>query len=186
LDALIKAYSSWPVVVVEGAADTGDRWAIVKAISPSGWSCGDTNIIPAVPKESIVGYDCTMGQAQWALQVVINNAQDEVNALKRQDLIQAIGRGIGNNAAHEFAHQFLSKCCGMDVLISQDPGVAGTYNNGSQYGDPDPNDINSDPAPYTGYGKNGKAIFWQDITKQALGSCLGKGWQNYFSISSCH
>jgi hypothetical protein len=180
LAALKEAYKPWGVTVVEGTPNTGDHQAIVQTSSTDqGPSCGSTNINVVHRVDSEVWYECNMEQAQRALQVAINNAQDETNALKRQDLIQAIGRGIGNNAAHEIAHQFLIKCCSMDVLTSDDPASAGTYNNGDADGDPNPQIINSDPAPYTGYGKSGKPIFWEDSTKKALGNCLGKGWRNY-------
>jgi hypothetical protein len=180
LNALKEAFNAWSVVVVEGTPNTGDHQAVVQTNSTNqGPSCGSTNINVVHPTDSEVWYECNMEQAQWALGIIINNAQDEANALTRQDLIRAIGRGVGNNAAHEIAHQFLIKCCSMDVLISDDPGSAGTYNNGSADGDANPQVINSDPAPYTGYGKSGKPIFWEDATKKALGNCLGKGWHDY-------
>ncbi len=180
LQALKSAYRQWPVVVVEGTPGTGDHQALVQTSPPDqGLSCGSTNINVVHPVDSEVWYECNMEQAQVALQVAINNTQDETNALHRQDLIQAIGRGIGNTSAHEIAHQFLIKCCSMDVFTSDDPASAGTYNNGDADGDPNPQIINSDPAPYTGYGKSGKPIFWEDSTKKALGNCLGKGWHDY-------
>ena len=113
-----------------------------------------------------------MAQAQIALKVVINNSADEANALKRQDLIRDIGRGIGNNAAHEIAHQFLGSCCSIDALTSNDPNAAATYNNGEASGDPNPDIVNSDPAPFTGFGKDGIPIHWESTTQQALQACL--------------
>jgi hypothetical protein len=182
LDALQQAYkqNQWSVVVVEGTPNTGDHQAVVQTTSTNqGPSCGSTNITVANPKDSEVWYECNMEQAQWALQISINTAQDESNALTRQDLIQAIGRGIGNTAAHEIAHQFLLLCCSMDVLISDDSDAAGTYNNGSADGDANPLVINSDPAPYTGYGKDGTPIHWENSTKSALDKCLGSAWTDF-------
>jgi hypothetical protein len=183
LEALKNAFSQWNVTVVEGNPDTGDHQAVVQTTSSGqGATCGSTNINVQQPRDSEVWYECNMEQAQVALQVVVTNAQDESTALKRQDLIQAIGRGIGNNAAHEIAHQFLILCCSMDALISNDPGAAGTYNNGEADGDPNPKIINSDPAPYTGFGKSGKAIFWEDATKTGLGKCLGSSWHDIYPL----
>jgi hypothetical protein len=181
LNALKQAYKQWPVVVAEGTPGTGDHQAVVQTTSTNqGQSCGSTNINVALPVDSEVWYECNMEEAQVALQVVINNAQDESTALARQDLIQAIGRGIGNNAAHEIAHQFLIKCCSMDVTTSQDPNSAATYNNGDADGDPSPQVVDSDPAPYTGYGKDGKTpIHWESTTQNALAKCLGKGYTKY-------
>jgi len=183
LDALKKAYRPWlPVVIVEGTPNTGDHQAIVQT-SSTGMACGDTN--PNQTKSSTIYYECVMEQAQQALQVVINNASDESNALNRQDLITAIGRGIGNTAAHEIAHQFLGKCCSMDALTSQDPNAAATYNNGSANGSPDPQSPDSEPATYTGYGKDGKTqIHWESSTHRALTECLNAGWRD-FGIVSC-
>ncbi|MGA8872804.1 MAG: SBBP repeat-containing protein, partial [Candidatus Acidiferrales bacterium] len=187
LTAFKKAYKAWPVTIVEGTPGTGDHQAVVYTSIPSS-DCGDTNLNnQAVPKDSAISWECVMEQAQIALQVNINNAQDESNALMRQDLIQAMGRGIGNTAAHEVAHQFLGLCCSMDVFTSADPQAAATYNNGDGDGNPDPSIPNSDPAPYTGYGKDGKtAIHWEDSTDKALTACLGPGWTPYLGLCTAH
>jgi N-acetylneuraminic acid mutarotase len=182
LIALKQAYAGFPVVVYEGTA--GDHQAIVQTSAPT-TDCGATNLNVSPINTSDVYYECNMEQAQAALQIVINNAQDEANALTRQDLIQAIGRGIGNNAAHEIAHQFLAKCCSMDALTSADPNSAATYNNGDANGSPDPQVTNSDPAPYTGYGKDKTTrIHWEHTTLQALDVCLNNGWRNY-GLTTC-
>jgi hypothetical protein len=124
LAALRQAYSRWPVVVVEGTPNTGDHQAVVQTTSAGqGDSCGTTNVSGAHPVDSEIWYECNMETAQEALHVTINNAQDESVALTRNDLIQSIGRGIGNNGAHEIAHQLLILCCSMEVLISADPNA---------------------------------------------------------------
>lgn len=175
LQSLKKAYAQWPVVVVEGSLGTGDHQAVVQT-SYAGTDCGNTNNNQTA--SSTVYYECNMEQAQLALQVVINNAQDESKALQRQDLFQAIGRGIGNTAAHEIAHQFLGRCCSMDVLTSADPQSAATYNNGDADGDPNPQVTNSDPAAYTGYGKDGKSpIHWESTSQTGPAEVLGSGVQ---------
>jgi len=183
LQALKKAYKQWPVTVVEGKAGTGDNWAIIQDYPPTGapaTDCGDTSLNQSPPQESTVTYTCVMEQAQWALQIVINNSQDEADALAREDLIQAIGRGMGNTAAHEIAHQFLGLCCNMDVTISTDLNAAATYNQGDADGDPSPNVPDSDPASYTGFGKDEKtAIHWESATQQGLARCLASGWRDY-------
>jgi len=181
------AYADWSgVVVVEGAPSTGDHQAVVQTNSAGqGDSCGSTDINVPVPVDGEVCYECNMREAQIALQVQINNAQDEANALKRPEVVQAIGRGIGNNAAHEIAHQFLVKCCGMDVLISSDPSAAGTYNNGDADADPNPLITNSDPAPYTGiadyvglYGETRKCSWTVWNTCEQLRRAFWMRWKH--------
>ena len=85
-------------------------------------------------------------------------------------------------ARTEAPHQL--SCCSMDVLISADSNAAGTYNNGDANGDPKPQITDSDPAPYTGFGKNGKAIHWETTTSQALTKCLGSEYVNY-GLTAC-
>jgi hypothetical protein len=181
LQALQHAYSAWKVVVVEGTPNTGDHQAIVETNLPVN-ACGVT---AGSLSTSSLSYECNMEQAQFALQVVINNAQDETAALANQALIQAIGRGVGSNSAHEIAHQFLSACCSMDALTSKDSNAAGTYNNGDADGDPSPNVVNSDPSPYTGYAKDKiTPIQWEADTLNALNACIQSGFTS-FGNESC-
>jgi hypothetical protein len=180
LEGLKNAYKDWSatVLVEEGAPRTGDHRAVVHT---SFSVCNGT--VGVV--ESDIDYECNVEQAQNALQVMIHNAAEEASALANPDLIRAIGRGIGNNSAHEIAHQFLVLCCGMDALTSVDPNSAATYNNGDVEGDPSPAVVDSDPAPYTGYGKDKKTpIHWEDNTKKALNACLSTNYVNY-GASSC-
>jgi hypothetical protein len=178
--AFKKAYDQWPVVVAEGRAGTGDVRVQVQQVAGNGVACGSTDNNHIPHNQSYVFYDCTMKNAQWALPVSITNAQEETSALGRQDLIQAIGRGIGSHAAHEAAHLFLGACCRMDAVITTtDQGAAATYNHGNADGDLSPQTIDSDPAPYTGFGKNGTAIHWETDPEQKLTQCLSKGWRNY-------
>ena len=184
--AFQKAYD-WPVTVFEG--DTGgDRLVTVQTAAASGMACGNTPNISY--RNSEVYYECVMKNAQFAVQARITNAQDEAVQVLRPDLIQAIGRGVGDTAAHEIAHQFLGPCCSMDVLTSADPNAAATYNNGSEDGDSRPtcspqlnhdcSPVNSEPATYTGFGKDGRtAIHWEDTTRRVLHRCIGSGWVDY-------
>jgi hypothetical protein len=181
LKALKAAYDQWPVNIAESIPGIGDHRAVVQT-SIAGPACGNTDL--NFPNTSTIPYECNMEQAQIALQISIPNAQAEAAAMGNLSLIQAIGRGIGNNAAHEIAHQFLGECCSMDVLTSADPNAATTYNNGDGSGDPSPTNTDSDPSPYTGYGKNGTtAIHWENTTQRALQACLSKGYQNFHGLT---
>jgi hypothetical protein len=187
LKELKDAYSGVPVTVVEGAPGTGDHRAIVLDHQNlvNGSDCGATNPNVPHPSESQVDYINNMENAQIALQVVINNAQDEANALNRHDLIQAIGRGIGVSAAHEIAHHFLFLCCDMDANPQSDTNARGTFNATGCYAP-------TDPSPWTGYWPTPKIdLHWEDngppfpTALEGLGQCLGSGWRD-FGGSSCH
>jgi hypothetical protein len=107
-----------------------------------------------------VFYRADMEGAQWALPIVLTSAQGVQNALDRKDLMKAIGAGIGNNAAHELAHQFLLYRYGMDDQSTS------TYNS---------KDCEGDKAPWV-YGF--EPIHWGTVTAEALKKALGSGRRN--------
>jgi hypothetical protein len=182
---LKRAYYGFPVTVVEGTSGTGDDRATVldhQTVSPDRSICGITDS-QQFPREtaSQVDYIRNMRQAQDALKVTITDSQSEAAALRRTDLIQAIGRGIGTYAAHEIAHHFLLKCCDMDTDPggSDDPAARATYNNPLCVG-------GADQSPWTGYWQN-PLIYqhWEGPSLQGLNQCLNRGWRD-FGGSSCH
>jgi hypothetical protein len=184
LKALQDAYSGVPVTVVEGTGG-GDANATVlnhQTITPkTSYGATDTNNVG----NHQVDYINNMEDGQWAYSVTITNAQDEATALQqRTDLIAAIGRAIGNTAAHEIAHQFLVACCGMDANPQTDPNALATFNAGAS-------SPSIDPSFWTGYsGSPKKYLHWQDseyspTALKALGQCLGGGWRDFHG-SSCH
>lgn len=99
-----------------------------------------------------------MEEAQWALPIQLRTAQDVQNALLRADLINAIGAGIGNTAAHEIAHQFFLTASGMDDSSTH------TYNGIG---------CDGENAPWQ-YGRG--EIHWGSVTANAWKSTLGTGW----------
>jgi len=205
LKAFGDAYSFLPVTVFEGSANTGDAQALVmnhQNLSSHTYSAGVT---PPKPNRGIspptdftnqisqIDYINLMYEAQFALSIVINNAQDEATALARADLIQAIGRSVGNTSAHEVAHQFLLQCCDMDSL-PKDPSTSnpypsqpdsdarGAYNAGGFSG-------KDDPSFWIGYWPNPRIdLHWENTpitsgpnagTPNAvvgLENCLRDGW----------
>jgi hypothetical protein len=95
------------------------------------------------------------------------------------DYIQAVGRAIGNTAAHEIAHQFLFRCCDMDANPATDNNARGTYNSGA-------GSAASDPSFWTGYWPNPVIyLHWETPAFTALGQCLGGGWRAFNGLS-CH
>jgi hypothetical protein len=193
LKELQDAYSTTPatVIAVEGTSGTGDHRAIVLNHQTllSGPNCGATNPNVPHPTESQVDYILNMKEAQDAYHIVINSAQDEISALHRLDLMQAIGRGIGFTAAHEIAHHFLFSCCTMDA----DPLNPSVQNPNPEQLDPDARGAfnatgcsgSLDPSPWTGYWPSPKIdLHWERPALDALGQCLSNGWHNY--QGSCH
>jgi hypothetical protein len=179
LQALKDAYSGVPVTVVEGTSGTGDASATILNHQTLTTSTV-YGITDPTNKLSQVDYINVMEGGQAPYNVVINNAQDETNALQqRTDYIRAIGRAIGNNAAHEIAHQFLFSCCDMDADPGTDPNAKGTYNaKGSAPID--------DPTFWTGYWPNPLIyLHWESPALSGLGQCLGGGWRSFHG-SSCH
>lgn len=132
--------------------------------------CGSTDSNRPVHHE--VGYLRNMMEAQDTLQLIINNAQDLNAALAQGSIIRAIGRGIGNIAAHEITHHFLLRCCGMDADPTKDENAKGTFNATGCSGV-------RDPSPWTGYWPDPRILLhWQQPALEVLGRCLGGGWRN--------
>lgn len=160
LAALKKAFTYYPVTVYEGAANTGDHRAnVVDGSYFEGGSdaCGLSSPY-GVSVDSSVYYVANMQQAQWALPITLYSAQDVQNAANNLGLIDYIGTGIGNNAAHEIAHQFLVGSYGMDDNSTY------TYNGQGCDGA-------LSPWVYSGSG-----IHWESITAGALTQNLVGGW----------
>jgi hypothetical protein len=157
LATLEKAFDKFPVDMKEGAPNTGDHRVNVIDGSDVAHPCGRSDNIPG-KTVSEVFYLASMERAQWALPILLNTAQDVQNALGRADLMKAIGAGVGNNAAHELAHQFLLSSSGMDDTSKN------TYNG---------RDCDGDTAPWV-YGIG--AIGWETVTNGVLQKALGAGW----------
>jgi hypothetical protein len=160
LAALKKAFDKYPVTVGEISNVTGDNRAnVVDGMLSQGGvgSCGSSSPI-APSHDSSVYYRENMEQAQWALPITLNTAADVQNALQNASLMKAIGIGIGNNAAHELAHQFFGSGFGMDDTSKN------TYNG---------QDCRGDNAPWV-YGVG--PIKLEIITDDAWKATLGAGW----------
>lgn len=158
--ALKKAYLYYPVTIYEGAANTGDNRANMvngSDYGAQGASCGLTSPYPGT-HDSNIYYLANMEQAQWALPITLYSSQDVQNAESRSDLMNTIGTGIGNNAAHEIAHQFLVSSYGMDDSSTY------TYNGQG---------CNGAMAPWV---YSGSGIHWESITAGALAQRLVGGW----------
>ena len=108
-------------------------------------------------------YLVNMEQAQWAL-----NLQ---TAQPTQDLLQAIGEGVGNNAAHEIGHQLTTGFSASGEVVGGmglDDGSVNTYNGANCAG-------GSAPWVFTGVGTDGQTpIHWGTNADQSLTNILGK------------
>jgi hypothetical protein len=157
LSALKKAYEGYNVDVSEGRTGTGDHQVNVIDGYSLASPCGQTQNYPSITFSDVF-YLAAMENAQWALGIVLKTPQDVQNALGSMRLMDAIGAGIGNNAAHELAHQFLLKKYGMDDSSTN------TYNGA---------DCNGATAPWV-YGIG--PINWEGVAAGALKNSLGTGY----------
>jgi len=186
VEAVQHAYHGFPVTVVEGTSGTGDHRAYVMThqnIDPTSPDCGDTSPQQfPIETDSQVDYTRNMEEAQSALKLSIRNASDEAAALKRNDLFQAIGRGIGSVSAHEIAHHFLLLCCNMDANPNDDPGALATYNHGHVCSG------TFDPSFWIGYYPSPRInLHWEAPEPfQSLTKCLNYGWRDSNYVKSCH
>jgi len=83
-------------------------------------------------------------------------------------LAQAIGKGIGNNAAHEVGHQLVNQFNPTGKIVSRmdmDDNSVGTYNGGSC----------GDTAVFTGVSADGTtAIHWSGNADSSLLNVFGR------------
>jgi len=142
--------------------------------------CGITDPIQA-PRETVsfVSFPNNMGTAQSALQIPITDARSETRALNGTALLQAIGRGVGNFAAHEIAHHFLGDCCHMDISPDDDPEARATYNAGRC-------SAAADPSPWKGFWPNPKIyLHWEAPALRPLNKCLNLGFREFSLTNPC-
>jgi hypothetical protein len=167
LDAFKKAFDKYPVTTVnvfEGTANTGDHRVNVHdgyaGARGEGGKIGDCGVSTGqVPSyDSKVYYRAHMEYAQWALPIIITTSAGVQGALSNSALMKAIGVGIGNDAAHEIAHQFLSSGYGMD------DNSLNTYNGADCKG--------ASARWIYGFGP----IQWGNVTDNALKNSLKTGW----------
>ena len=118
-------------------------------------ACGDTS--PYGFHISRIYYPSNMLGVQLALQLKV--------PVPTNAIISEIGEGIGNNAAHEIAHQLSNRLLyNHQPFPGMDDITYGTYNGGSC----------KDPAVFTGIGADGKTpIYWETNTAAALAYVLG-------------
>lgn len=107
---------------------------------------------------SRVFYGTNMQEAQHAVGITTSTpTADQVNRI-----VQAIGEGIGNNAAHEVGHQLVIEFTRFQKIVAgmdMDDNSLGTYNGGSC----------TDPAVFTGLGADGHTpIHWSGNADQSL------------------
>ena len=123
-----------------------------------GIPCAATNPYNFVWSRSF--YLTQMEQAQRALNL---QSQTPTNAL-----LSALGEAIGNNAAHEIAHQLNNVPSALRnglVVLGLDDGSVDTYNGA----------VCTDPSVFTGVSADGKTPFhWGSDSDQSLQHILGK------------
>ncbi len=161
LNALKLAFAPYNVHVGAGGRGTNTLFIVGQIpkwdAQTAGPPCGIT-AIAGFSRSSTLYYIMHMEQAQWAL-----NLQ---TATPTPSLLQSIGEGIGNNAAHEIAHQLKSRS--GQLVAGMDDNSTDTYNSGGCSGA-------KAPWVFTGVGTDGTTpIHWGTISDQSLTNILGK------------
>jgi hypothetical protein len=159
--ALVDAFAPLPVYVGTGHKGTNTAYVVGQYPSMENGSvpCAATNVAGA--SASSVYYLRNMEQAQWALKN--GNLTNSLGVFVNDSLIRAIGTGIGNNAAHEFGHQF--NIVGMDDPPS---GPSGTFNGGDCGGDDNPLIYTTKKAS----SSDGSTIQWREDARKSLRKAL--------------
>jgi hypothetical protein len=169
LSALQQAFHAFPSRVLStGSNLTSAQYTHMAEVSGSYFIPAPNGLPPCgltvYPRNaSTVWYPCNLSQAQWALNLQATNLSQSTGSASFLNLLQAVGEGIGNNAAHEIAHQFLSDS--SSCLMNDNPSLVGVYNGGSA----------KDPAIYTGIGSNGVPIHWSEQTAFCLAQMILDG-----------
>jgi hypothetical protein len=161
LNALKLAFVPYNVHVGTGGRGTNTLFIVGQVpkwdAQTAGPPCGIT-AIAGFSESSTLYYIMHMEQAQWAL-----NLQ---TATPTPSLLQSIGEGIGNNGAHEIAHQLKSRS--GQLVAGMDDNSTDTYNSGGCNG-------RKAPWVFTGVGTDGTTpIHWGTSSDQSLTNILGK------------
>jgi hypothetical protein len=156
--AFKRAFQAFPTTVLQSKEDERSFTYMVE-VSGGYYFDGSNKCGLTGPGRymSTVWYPCNLTQAQFAL-----NLQDTELSLTPSSplfatVLQSTGRGLGNTAAHELAHQVLDVLCGMN----DSPGKVGVYDGGSA-------DAGIDPSMYTGVTLDGQPIHWSGETAKCL------------------
>jgi len=169
--ALKQAFSGYNVNVgMGGSGLTPTNTAyVVGTISTNSLNCGLT--APLKQSWSWVFYVTNMTFAQIAINIQISNP----TPAQLNQLAQAIGEGIGNNAAHEIAHELVTRYLASGKIVNVmdlDDQSLDTYNEGDCGG-------STSPWVYTGSGNDGvhpgqTPIHWSPNADQSLANIYGR------------
>jgi hypothetical protein len=158
LSAFQTAFARYNVHV--GTGREGTNTAFIVGDSILGACAGSEGNIINISR---IYYTENMAQAQYAL--------NQTNGTPTDSLLQAIGAGIGNNAAHEIGHQLKNRFLTSGIVgggLWMDNNSVDTYNGGSCDG-------SKAPWVYTGIGTdaNKTPIHWEDAADQSWANILG-------------
>jgi hypothetical protein len=155
-NAFQLAFANYNVKLNTGHLGTNTAYVV----GTGDMACGGTET--ARISWSRVFYPSNMMQAQHAINITTSTpTPDQLKAL-----LQSIGEGIGNNAAHELGHQLLNRFAASEKVVGgmgMDDQTTNTYNGSAC----------TDPAVFTGIGTDGTSIHWEVNAKQSLTNILG-------------
>jgi hypothetical protein len=156
LKAFRAAFAPYKVDI--GIGRLASNTAYVSGLSST--YCGGTNT--GVSNWSAIWWNDNVQEAEFAV--------NSTNGNPTSSLLTAIGEGIGNNAAHEIAHQLVNRFLASGSIISGidlDDNSTDTYNGGDCFG-------NTAPWVFTGVGAGGTPIHWSNNAAQSLTNILSK------------
>lgn len=165
--AFTKAFLSHKNIQVTatiGVGRTAQHTIYVVATSRPGSVVGGTE--PGKEVWSRLFYPNNVAEAQRAV--------NATNGIPTQALLQAIGTGIGYNAAHEIGHQLVSRFLSSGKVVAGmglDDSSVDTINGAVSAGD-------KAPWLYTGFGNDGvhtglTAIHWENVAEETLTNIFG-------------
>jgi hypothetical protein len=163
LSALQTAFAPYNVQVGTRKIGSNNAYVVGNLALDSCAATEGNNISVSRISVSRVFYPNNMSDAQYAV--------NQTNGNPTGTLLQAIGEGIGNNAAHEIAHQLKNLFSRFPVVngMGMDDSSIDTYNGSGCDG-------SKQPWVYTGFGTdaNKTPIHWGDAADQSLMNILGR------------
>jgi outer membrane protein assembly factor BamB len=165
LNAFQTAFHSYKAQIGSGKQGTNTVYVVGEdgGMENGANPCANTASTTAALSRAF--YPTHMSQAQFALNI------QTASSTPTQAVLLAIGQGIGNNAAHEIAHQFSNYAHFTRkgyVVADLDDSSLDTYNGGTCDG-------GKNPGIFTGVAADGVTkIHWETTAAQSLENILGK------------
>lgn len=121
-DEIVRAFREYPVQIV-GRTSAMYRVRVVDTIASSETASGESYILPGLGGQGFVNFRLL---AHGAVTYAPADASHD-------EIVEAIGRGIGRAAVHEFVHQLLGRSAPIDDSTDVQSYEYGSANRREQY-----------------------------------------------------